>query len=114
MLMLLTQTCGMYAPQIEAICIFLLSLCFCPISCEHVMNRRHFFPVLAALLAAAHLFSSSAFAQEGQKNVLPFRGEQPVRARHGMVVSVHRLASDAGVDRKSTRLNSSHLGISYA
>ena len=62
------------------------------------MNRRHFFPVLAALLAAAHLFSSNAFPQEGQKNVLPFRGEQPVRARHGMVVSVHRLASDAGVE----------------
>jgi gamma-glutamyltranspeptidase/glutathione hydrolase len=62
------------------------------------MNCRHFFPVLAALLAAAHLFSSNAFPQEGQKNVLPFRGEQPVRARHGMVVSVHRLASDAGVE----------------
>src|ERR1035437_9068733 len=62
------------------------------------MNRRHFFPVLAALLAAAHLFFSNAFAQEGQTNVLPFRGEQPVRARHGMVVSVHRLASDAGVE----------------
>ena len=30
-------------------------------------------------------------------NVIPYRGEQPVRARHGMVVSVHHLASDAGL-----------------
>jgi gamma-glutamyltranspeptidase/glutathione hydrolase len=30
-------------------------------------------------------------------NVLPFRGEEPVHARHGMVVSVHHLASDAGL-----------------
>lgn len=30
-------------------------------------------------------------------NVLAWRGEQPVRARHGMVVSVHHLASDAGL-----------------
>ncbi|MGB8847789.1 MAG: gamma-glutamyltransferase [Terracidiphilus sp.] len=29
--------------------------------------------------------------------MLPYRGEQPVRARHGMVVSVHRLAGDAGL-----------------
>ena len=36
-------------------------------------------------------------AQEGTSNVLTYRGEQPVRARHGMVVSVHHLASDAGV-----------------
>src|ERR1035437_10529316 len=62
------------------------------------MNRRHFFPVLAALLAAAHLFTSNALPQERQKNVLPFRGKQPVRARHGRGVSVHRLASDAGVE----------------
>ena len=30
-------------------------------------------------------------------NVIPYRGEQPVRAEHGMVVSVHHLASDAGL-----------------
>ena len=29
--------------------------------------------------------------------MLPYRGEQPVRARHGMVVSVHHLAAEAGV-----------------
>ncbi len=31
-------------------------------------------------------------------DVLPYRDEQPVRARHGMVVSVHHLASDAGLE----------------
>ena len=29
--------------------------------------------------------------------MIPYRHEQPVRARHGMVVSVHHLASDAGL-----------------
>jgi gamma-glutamyltranspeptidase / glutathione hydrolase len=40
----------------------------------------------------------SAPAQEGTKNVLPYLDEQPVRARHGMVVSVHHLAADAGLE----------------
>ena len=31
-------------------------------------------------------------------SALAYRGEQPVRARHGMVVSVHHLASDAGLE----------------
>jgi gamma-glutamyltranspeptidase / glutathione hydrolase len=39
-----------------------------------------------------------AIAQEGTKNVLPYLDEQPVRAQHGMVVSVHHLASDAGLE----------------
>ena len=30
-------------------------------------------------------------------NAILYRGEQPVRAQHGMVVSVHHLAADAGV-----------------
>jgi gamma-glutamyltranspeptidase / glutathione hydrolase len=38
-----------------------------------------------------------AIAQEGSTGALSWRGEQPVRAHHGMVVSVHHLASDAGV-----------------
>jgi gamma-glutamyltranspeptidase / glutathione hydrolase len=38
-----------------------------------------------------------AIAQEGSTGALSWRGEQPVRAQHGMVVSVHHLASDAGV-----------------
>jgi gamma-glutamyltranspeptidase/glutathione hydrolase len=35
--------------------------------------------------------------KEGRRNVIPYLDEQPVRARHGMVVSVHHLASDAGL-----------------
>lgn len=43
-------------------------------------------------------FCSAALpAQESAVNALPYRGDQPVRARHGMVVSVHHLAADAGV-----------------
>jgi len=38
----------------------------------------------------------AARAQQGA-NAVPYLTEQPVRARHGMVVSVHHLASDAGV-----------------
>jgi gamma-glutamyltranspeptidase/glutathione hydrolase len=60
------------------------------------MNRRPSFLILAVV--ASLCLISSAIPQEGTKNVLPYRGEQPVRAAHGMVVSVHHLASDAGVD----------------
>lgn len=41
---------------------------------------------------------SRALAQERGDDVLPWHGEQPVHARHGMVVSVHHLASDAGLE----------------
>ena len=41
---------------------------------------------------------SNVQAQEGDKNVIPYLDEQPARARHGMVVSVHHLAADAGVE----------------
>ena len=57
-------------------------------------NRR--FP--AAVLAFCLALTSSSTAQEGATNVLAYRGEQPVRAHHGMVVTVHHLASDAGVE----------------
>ncbi len=40
--------------------------------------------------------STSVVAQES--NVLAYKDEQPVRAKSGMVVSVHHLASDAGVE----------------
>jgi len=44
-------------------------------------------------------FISSLFAaQESATNLTPYRDERPVRARHGMVVSIHHLASDAGVE----------------
>jgi gamma-glutamyltranspeptidase / glutathione hydrolase len=62
------------------------------------MNRRFVFPTLACIIAAAHFIPANSVAQEGLKNVIPYHGEPPVRARHGMVVSVHHLASDAGVE----------------
>jgi gamma-glutamyltranspeptidase / glutathione hydrolase len=58
------------------------------------------FPALLLLFAASLLTFQGVFAtaQEGAGNALTWRGEQPARARHGMVVSVHHLASDAGVE----------------
>ena len=50
------------------------------------------------LLLSAGLGLPLALAQEGASNVLPWQDEQPLRAHHGMVVSVHHLASDAGLE----------------
>jgi gamma-glutamyltranspeptidase/glutathione hydrolase len=50
------------------------------------------FALVGSLVAA-----SAVIAQENAPSILPYRGEQPVRARHGMVVSVHHLAADAGL-----------------
>jgi gamma-glutamyltranspeptidase/glutathione hydrolase len=50
-----------------------------------------------ALLGCAVAAGSLLIAQEAAPAALPYRGEQPVRARHGMVVSVHHLAADAGL-----------------
>ncbi len=61
------------------------------------MNRPRLAPILAALAAAALSLPHSA-AQEGTKGVLPYLDEQPVCATHGMVVAVHHLAADAGVE----------------
>jgi len=62
------------------------------------MIRRPLFPVLAAVAGVALLHSLPAHAQEAKKKVIPYLDEQPVRAKHGMVVSVHHLASDAGLE----------------
>jgi gamma-glutamyltranspeptidase / glutathione hydrolase len=63
----------------------------------HIFGR---FP--AFFLISTYLLLPSgcppASAQEGINHALAWRGEQPVRARHGMVVSVHHLASDAGLE----------------
>src|SRR6516164_7024042 len=59
-----------------------------------MLSRRSFISTAAGLLAC--LSSHNSFAQQAA-NVLAWRGEPPVRARHGMVVSVHHLASDAGL-----------------
>ncbi len=61
------------------------------------MNPRPLLPILAAFLASVCLTGTNAIAQDGTKNLLAWRGEQPVRAAHGMVVSVHHLASNAGL-----------------
>jgi gamma-glutamyltranspeptidase/glutathione hydrolase len=50
------------------------------------------------MLSFAFASSTLACAQEGTANALSYRGEQPAKAQHGMVVSVHHLASDAGVE----------------
>jgi len=67
------------------------------------MTRRSPLPVLtvftgAALLLPAVCAAAQNPAQEATKNATSYLDEQPVRAAHGMVVSVHHLASDAGVE----------------
>jgi gamma-glutamyltranspeptidase / glutathione hydrolase len=70
------------------------------------MKRRNPSPVLAAFTAAALCFPLFSAAQStiptpAKSDVpssLSYLDEQPVRATHGMVVSVHHLASDAGLD----------------
>jgi gamma-glutamyltranspeptidase / glutathione hydrolase len=54
--------------------------------------------VLAVLAASSLLLSTNVTGQEGSTQALAYKDEQPVRARHGMVVSVHHQASDAGVE----------------
>ncbi|KAA6463003.1 gamma-glutamyltransferase [Acidobacteria bacterium AB60] len=53
-------------------------------------------PRLLALTLATTLLVSVAPAQQAER-ALAYRDEQPARAQHGMVVSVHHLASDAGL-----------------
>jgi gamma-glutamyltranspeptidase/glutathione hydrolase len=53
---------------------------------------------LAALAASSLLLSTYFTGQEGSTRGLGYKDEQPVHARHGMVVSVHHLASDAGLE----------------
>ena len=66
--------------------------------CEPDMTRRLDLPAAFFVLIALLCTSGAATAQEGTTNGLAYTSEQPVRARHGMVVSVHHLASDAGVE----------------
>jgi gamma-glutamyltranspeptidase/glutathione hydrolase len=52
-------------------------------------------PLSLALCSALFVL---AYALPAQQNAaIPYHDEQPVRARHGMVLSVHHLASDAGL-----------------
>ena len=68
---------------------------------SEAMHSTYRFPdlvVLVASLSCALILPGTSIAQEGTTNSLSYRGEQPVRALHGMVVSVHHLASDAGIE----------------
>ncbi|HMG86836.1 MAG TPA: gamma-glutamyltransferase [Terracidiphilus sp.] len=64
------------------------------------MQSLYRFPATAVFLGSLCsllALPTASTAQEGTANALSYRGEQPVRAQHGMVVSVHHLASDTGV-----------------
>ena len=65
--------------------------------CHHNMKSRVLlFPTLAAVTGAL-LCPFASYSQPA--SITPsYMSEQPVRAKHGMVVSVHHLASDAGLD----------------
>jgi gamma-glutamyltranspeptidase/glutathione hydrolase len=68
---------------------------------SEAMQFIYRFPALVALATGVSFVLISpaiSVAQEGTTNTLSYRGEQPVRAQHGMVVSVHHLASDVGVE----------------
>ncbi|HEY6487904.1 MAG: gamma-glutamyltransferase [Terracidiphilus sp.] len=53
---------------------------------------------LVIALAASSLFLSTGLTgQQGSAHALDYRDEQPVRAQHAMVVTVHHLASDVGL-----------------
>ena len=55
-------------------------------------------PLLASLLIAAAALIATPSPESSAQDGISYRGEQPVRAHHGMVVSVHHLAADAGVE----------------
>jgi gamma-glutamyltranspeptidase/glutathione hydrolase len=61
-----------------------------------MMMKRSLLPLTVAVCVSAS--SLLAAAQQSPSNVLAYKGEQPERAQHGMVVSVHHLASDAGLE----------------
>src|SRR5579863_1365737 len=61
------------------------------------LHRLPALTLLNALLCSFLALTIPSASQEGTSNVIAYHGEQPVRARHGMVVSVHHLASDAGL-----------------
>ncbi|HTV13870.1 MAG TPA: gamma-glutamyltransferase, partial [Acidobacteriaceae bacterium] len=53
--------------------------------------------VIACLCSLSALRAQDAAPDDAGKNVIAQSGEQPVRTKHAMVVSVHHLATDAGV-----------------
>jgi gamma-glutamyltranspeptidase / glutathione hydrolase len=53
--------------------------------------------VIVCLLPLTALHAQDAAPDDAGKNVIATAHEQPVRTRHAMVVSIHHLATDAGV-----------------
>jgi gamma-glutamyltranspeptidase/glutathione hydrolase len=62
------------------------------------MNRLLHGTLLTTLTGSSLFLSTYFTGQEAPTQGLAYQEEQPVRARHGMVVSVHHLASDAGLE----------------
>jgi gamma-glutamyltranspeptidase / glutathione hydrolase len=60
------------------------------------MKKQPLLAIAAALFVSASTLAAPAQGTAG--SALAYKGEQPTRAQHGMVVSVHHLASDAGVE----------------
>ena len=66
-----------------------------PVESMHLFRRS---PALLLIFAFLAFETPLVSAQASTDHALAWRGEQPVRAPHGMVVSVHHLASDAGLE----------------
>ena len=62
------------------------------------MNFRPIMPRLTLLVIHFALIPLVSHAQGAKAAAISYHDEQPVRAKSGMVVSVHHLASDAGVE----------------
>ena len=62
------------------------------------MKTLRFLSSFFALALVLALTITGVLYLKGAEKGLPYRGEQPTRAKNGMVVSVHHLASDAGVE----------------
>jgi gamma-glutamyltranspeptidase/glutathione hydrolase len=61
------------------------------------MFRFRSLTALASAVLCILMAPAWSRAQEGTTNAISYRGERPVIAQHGMVVSVHHLGSDVGV-----------------
>jgi gamma-glutamyltranspeptidase/glutathione hydrolase len=62
------------------------------------MMRTAALAAIAWLCTVPGLCAQDAAPDDAKNNVIPTASEQPVRTKHAMVVSVHHLATDAGVE----------------
>ena len=70
-----------------------------PIPMATLTHSRHL-SFAFVVLGIAAISSSRAYAQDAVpgSSAIPYQNEQPTKSAHGMVVSVHHLAADAGLD----------------